>query len=184
MNDHDEPTADWIGEELRRAGRAHDDAPREAEDRLVTLLHEEGLLRPRGRRSAAPPPRRGSRAGRALVAAAVGLALFSGGVTTGQWLAGRTTADVVAAALESSALAQAMEVQQAGSAYVRALARLSEMAESGDASAVGAGREAAGVALHAAAIELARLSPDDPAIQEVLNALDAKALTATTHEGG
>jgi hypothetical protein len=183
MNDRNEATTDWIADELRRGEGAHGGASRDSENRLVALLQGEGLLRPRGR-SAPPRTRRGSRAERALVAAALALALFSAGVTTGQWLEGRTTANVVAAALQSNALAQAMEVQQAGSAYVRALARLSEMADAADAGALGAGREAAGVALHAAAIELARLSPDDPAIQEVLNVLDARALSTMDNEGG
>ena len=177
MNDSNAAADESIGAEIRRLDEGIRSAARDAEDRLVARLHEEGLLRPRSRVQRPT-------SGRGLVAAAMALALFSAGVATGQWLEGRATADVVAAALETEAFAQAMAIQEAGSAYVRAVARLTEMVESGEVGAVGAGREAAGVALHAAAIELARLSPDDASIQEVLNVLDARALSRSTVDGG
>ena len=177
MKERDENLTGPLGAELRRLDDENVFTARDAEDRLVARLRDEGLLRRRGRAGR-------SASGRGLVAAALALALFSAGVATGQWLEGRATADVVAAALESEAFAQAIAIQEAGSAYVRAVARLTEMVESGEIGAAGAGREAAGVALHAAAIELARLSPDDASIQEVLNVLDARALSRSTVDGG
>jgi len=177
MNDQDEDAKGSLGAELRRPDDETRMPGREAEDRLVARLHDEGLLRRHG-------PARRSASGRGLVAAALALALFSAGVATGQWLAGRATAEVVTAALETGAFAQAMAIQEAGSAYVRAVARFTEMVESGEVGTAGAGREAAGVALHAAAIELARLSPDDRSIQEVLNVLDARAFSRPSVEGG
>ena len=65
-----------------------------------------------------------------------------------------------------------MAVQAAGSEYVRAVARLAELAEGEDPGAAGPGLEAAQVALHAAALELALLSPDDPTIAMVLAVLE------------
>ncbi len=138
------------------------------EDRVVGSLHAEGLLS-----GAARPASRWSR-GWLVAAVAAGLALFASGTATGQWLAGRAAADVVSAVLDSDPHARAASVQETGSAYVRAVARLSDLAEDGDAEALRPGREAAQVSLHAAALELARLSPEDATIQLVLAVLEER----------
>jgi hypothetical protein len=139
--------------------------PSHLEDRIVDELHGRGLLV--GSRGIRPVSR-----WLATAAAAAAVALFAGGVTVGQWLGGRTAAGVVSAVLEQDAAARALAVQTAGSEYVRAVARLSDLAETEGAGVLGPGREAAQVALHAAALELARLSPDDPTMRMVLAVLE------------
>lgn len=135
------------------------------EDALVDQLTSEGLLR---RSPRTPRPFR-----HLYAAAAAGF--FFAGVAAGQWMEGRQSAQVVAAALQTEALSQAIEIQRAGSEYVRAVAELTQLVEAGQTDAVHPGREAASVALHAATIELARLSPDDPSLRQILNILDADA---------
>jgi len=134
--------------------------PAHLEDRVVDALHGEGLLaNPRALRTL---PRWW------MAVAAIGaVAFFSSGLAMGQWLGVRNTA-----VLGQDAVARAMAVQSAGSEYVRAVARLSELADGEDPGAAGPGFEAAQVALHAAALELALLSPDDPTIAMVLAVLE------------
>lgn len=139
--------------------------PAHLEDRVVEALHAEGLL-VRSRPTRVVP--------RWLMAAAAvaGLAFFASGLAVGQWMGSRNTADVVTAVLEQDAVSRALAVQAAGSEYVRAVARLSELAEGEEPGAAGPGMEAAQVALHAAALELARLNPDDPTMAMVLAVLE------------
>ena len=138
--------------------------PGHIEDRVVDALHGEGLL---VARRAAGPHRRWL----ATAAAAAAVAFFASGMAVGQWLGGQSTVDVVTAVMEQDAASRAMAVQAAGSEYVRAVARLSDFTDADDRRAIASGREAAQVALHAAALELGRLSPDDPTIQLVLAVL-------------
>jgi hypothetical protein len=172
-NDHDDLTL-----EERQAFAA---LPRERippgdlEDRVVGALRDKGLLAVRGAR-----PATGVR-GWLVAAAAVGIALFASGMATGQWLAARSTAAVVSAVLDGDALSRALQVQQAGSEYVNAVARLSDLAEERGAEDLAPGREAARSALHAAALELGRLTPDDATIQLVLAALEERS---RRQEGG
>lgn len=139
--------------------------PAHMEDRIVDALHGQGLLVQR-------PRLRPASRWLATAATAAALALFAGGVAVGQWLGGRTAAGVVSAVLEQDATARALAVQAAGSEYVRAVARLSDLAQREGPAGLGPGREAAQVALHAAALELARLSPDDATIRMVLAVLE------------
>jgi hypothetical protein len=122
------------------------------------------------------PARTRTRAWLAAAAAAV-VALFASGVAVGQWSAGRGMADAVSAALDRAGdpAQAATQVQEAGSEYVRAVAHLAELAGDGDGQDVASGTEAARVALHAAALELARLSPDDPTLRLVLAVLEERA---------
>jgi hypothetical protein len=154
MSDHDELTDE------ERAAFA--ELPRERippsylEERVVGALRHEGLIGPRWRRA---------RVGWMAAAAAAGVALFAAGTATGQWMvAARRGA-------ATDPADQAARVQETGSAYVEAVARLSD---DGVASPA-AGMEAARAALHAAALELARVRPDDATIQLVLAVLEERA---------
>jgi hypothetical protein len=68
----------------------------------------------------------------------------------------------MAVANQQTAMQAAAAVQRAGSAYVMALAALTQMAETTDNQAVAQGREAAVNSLYAAVRELVVLAPDDP----------------------
>jgi hypothetical protein len=144
------------------------------EDRVVDALRDEGLL-------ASSFPRAGavrSTRGWLVAAAAAGLALFASGVATGQWMGTRSTADLVSAVMDGDALSRALQVQEAGSEYVRAMARLSDLADELEAEDLRPGREAARAALHAAALELGRLAPEDATIQLVLAVLEERSRQA------
>ena len=71
---------------------------------------------------------------------------------------------------ERTAQSEAAQVQRLGSLYVEALARLAS-AEATDDPAVGQGVESARTILWAAALELARLDPEDAALARVLQEL-------------
>lgn len=143
--------------------------PAHLEERVVQALRRRRLLGERRRIAGRPW---------AWAAAAAGIALFSAGTATGQWLAARSTVRAVSAVIEAGTGERAARVQEAGSAYVRAVADLAGMgAASGEADS---GVEAARVALHAAALELARVRPDDPTIRLVLAVLEERAREAGT----
>jgi hypothetical protein len=150
--------------------------PAHLEDRVVGALHGQGLLVDPGRT-------RHHRRWLATAAAAAAVAFFACGMAVGQWIGGQSTASVVTAVLEQDAASRALAVQTAGSEYVRAVARLSELMDEGDPRSLDPGREAGRIALHAAALELARLSPDDPAIQMVLAVLE-RSMAAGPGESG
>jgi hypothetical protein len=160
--------------------------PREAapndllEERVVRELRARSLLRSRGTALA-----RAARAFRPLQWAsglAAALFLFCGGIAFDHWAAARPAppAEERPAAPELAAL----RVQQAGSAYVTALASLN--AQSGPGAGRGdallQGREAALTALRAAARELARMHPDDPALADALAALNGAPAEAVAVE--
>lgn len=160
-------TNDGLTPEERRALEA---LPREREpgrlleERVVTALRGEGLLRSRA--GAAP---RGSRNAWWSAAAAAAVALFAGGVAVGQALAARSAADTVAALREADARATAAVVQRTGSAYVTAVAALADRRGSGalQPSDARQGSEVALAALRAAADELARLDPENALARQV-----------------
>jgi hypothetical protein len=123
------------------------------EERTVRGLRVRGLLRGR------PWYRRMSLLVAGVAAAA---ALFLGGLATGQWLATRTVTQSMATAQAASAIELAVAVQRAGSAYVKAVGALAQIADTSTNGAVAQGREAALTALYAAVGELVLLAPDDP----------------------
>jgi hypothetical protein len=162
--------------------------PREAdasellEERVVHALRAEGILRPRG--SAYPPPR-WLRPWVIAGSMAASLALFAGGMALGQWLGTRSTSEVFLAVREQDASQLALQIQEAGSAYVAALAALGELrgpgvGQSGErpltpqASDFEQGQEVALRALYGAAYELARLTPEDADVLRVLQILEAR----------
>jgi hypothetical protein len=139
------------------------------EERTVAALKAEGLL---GRRRPRP-------AGGWLAAGiAASLACFLGGLSVGQSLGARQTADVVGQVRAADAQQVAAIVQQAGTAYIAALARLGVAVEAADPSSYAAGREVALNAFWAAAGEVARIAPDDPLVSLMLQAQDQPPIGA------
>ena len=164
---HDE--MDWTDEE--RA--ALDRLPREVdpgrllEERTVNALKEQGLL---GRRARS----RGFRPGHPAwwtAAVAAALAIFFAGLSLGQARAGISADDLATALRSAEAAERPTLIQQTGSLYVDALAGLA--VDSPDRETVGTGVEVGLAALYAAAWELARLHPEDPRLQRVIEALQS-----------
>jgi len=161
---------------------AFESLPREAAS--SDLLEERVVRALRSRRLLAPRRALWHRGTRLVAGLAASLTLFLGGTVFGQWLAGRTSAEALSAAREirrMDADLAAVRVQQAGSAYVAALASLHQ--QGGDRGRSGAKRndtlvqgwEAALSALRAATEELARMDPHDPRIAQALEALEGEA---------
>lgn len=198
----------WDGIDMREDDRltpeekvAFQRLPREIEpsdlleERVVRSLRDEGLLRPRA--VSRPHPGAGRPSGgtgpggrgfwlRPWVAAgslAASLALFFSGLAVGQWMGARNTTEVFLAVREQDASQLALRIQEAGSAFVAALAALSEMkgassqeerqAETDPLLAgFDAGQEVAMGALFGAALELARMAPGDADILRVIQILE------------
>jgi len=177
--------------------REFEDLPRQAApspflwERIVHALREDGTLRSPG---AVPVRHSASGAGarwlRPWVVAAASMAasvvLFGSGALMGHSLGARSTERTLLAVREQDAAHLAQRVQEAGSAYVSALAALSDLRpelsqgrEVGVAAAparaafeIRQGREAAVASLYGAAVELSRLAPGDPGVSEVLRLLE------------
>lgn len=154
--------------------------PEGLEDRVVGALYAEGLLgtaRSRMRLPRGADPRATFGHGRGLrtwwpLATAASVALFAAGFAAGQMTGARSTAEALISAREADAAATAALVQQAGTAYVQAIAALADRTERGDADeATGQGEAAAVAAFTAAAEEWARLDPDDATARQVLSLL-------------
>lgn len=130
---------------------------REASD----ILEERTVrdLRARGSLRAQPWFRRPLVVAAGVAAAAT---LFLSGLVAGQWLGTQSVTRSMASAQAESAMERAFAVQRAGSAYVRALEALGQVADTSTNGAVAQGREAALTALYAAVQELVLLAPDDP----------------------
>jgi hypothetical protein len=152
------------------------------EERVVRALRADGILEPVSRRRVGGPW-----LGAAAAAAAV--VIFASGAGFGHWMGARSTAETFLAVREQDATQLAQSIQEAGSAYVRALAALSELRSPlGDASeravrrastnALDQGREVALGSLYAATFELARLSPGDEDVLRILEILGARRARA------
>lgn len=122
------------------------------EERTVRALRVRNLLRPR---RTLPEAWR-------TAALAAGIALFAGGTAFGQWLGTRQTADAVAAA-RGSELSAALQLQQAGTAYLDALAALVQTTESADGEAARQAREVAFAVYRGASEEIERLQASEQA---------------------
>ena len=144
------------------------DPGRLLEERTVRALRERGVLH------APVKPRRVIRfhPGWLTGAIAAGLALFLGGLTTGQYLATRNLGEVVSAVQQQDQKQAALLVQQTGSAYVQALAKLSQVSNTANGTQGEQGREVASSMLRAAADELVRMNPNDPVATGILAAFD------------
>jgi len=120
------------------------------EERIVSALREEGILRVGAEAIEVGNPGAGegrggvvrgegegegrSRSGgvwlrpwMAAAAVAASLALFTSGIFLGQWMGTRSTAQAFLAVREQDATQLAMTIQEAGSQYVSALAALGEL---------------------------------------------------------
>lgn len=158
------------------------------EERIVRSLKNEGLLGegPGTQVQSSGPagPTRGPwlKPWMAVAAVAASLALFSSGIVLGQWIGNRSTAQAFLAVREQDAAQLAMTIQEAGSQYVSALAALSELGvpPDGDPSEgppfsiadLEQGQEVALGALYGAVYELARMSPDDMEVLQLLQILN------------
>jgi hypothetical protein len=132
------------------------------EERTVRTLRRRGLLRAPRRSGITLTPKWAT----AMAAAVV--ALVVGGFALGQYAGSRQTAEAMLAMHEQGTLELAVEVQRAGTAYIRALAALAESPGRGDSEAHEQGREAAVAALSAAAELVASLTPDDALATSIL----------------
>lgn len=170
---------EWTPEEWEAFERLprESDPPPFLEERLVEALRVQGLLR-----ATRGPARRTSPAWWATGIAAA-LALFFGGMVAGQWRASTATENLVAALQVVDAAERAALVQRTGSLYVEALTGLAELQARGEDEAVGTGVEVAAGALYAAALELARLHPEDPRFLRILEALGAEEGTQAPGTG-
>ena len=187
---------------------AFDKLPREAspseflEERIVRALREDGILRSTSGSPASA--RRGkpeSRWVRPWVVAAASMAasliLFGSGAFVGHWMGTRNTERILLAVRQQDNTLVAQRVQEAGSAYVRALAALAALRDlpAADvrggtrvpsarvASEIQQGGEAALGALYAAALELARLAPDDPDVAQILETLEDRRFASVSGSG-
>jgi hypothetical protein len=122
-----------------------------------------------------------------LLAAAsmvLSLAIFGAGLFVGQWMGTRNTERIFLSVREQDSARLAQRVQESGSAYVATLAALEKLRASAGqrkealnfssqaVSEIQQGQEAALAALHGAAIELARITPEDPRIALMLKILE------------
>jgi hypothetical protein len=154
----------------QRADEPYRDLPREldpgsaVEERIVRALKSEGLLR-------AAPRASGGRAW--MLQAAAALVLFAGGLAAGEYHGTRRTEQRLAVAVDQEPHDPAVLVQRAGSAYVDALARLSETSAMGDSAKAAEGREAALSAFRSAVEEFHQAAPNDPYSTRLVDAMSA-----------
>jgi len=167
------------------------------EERVVNALREEGTLRDGSGKELEPgntPAVAGgavSTGGKGrwyrpwMIAASIAasLILFGSGVVMGERMGSRTTAQVFMQVREQDAAQLALRIQEAGSAYVGALAALGDLqnqslSRGGQGALSGAelsqGREVALGALYGAVNELARLIPDDADVFRVVQILEER----------
>lgn len=179
---------------------AFEGLPREAlpsdllEERIVRALRDDGTLRgggapsaTTGSKGAEPPLRSRLRAWMVPASVAASLVLFGAGVALGHRLGARSTTEVFLAVRDQDAASLALRIQEAGSAYVSALAALGELRTAAAREQAGAGvgashasqgiehgREAALGALYGAAFELARMAPGDADVIRILQILEER----------
>jgi hypothetical protein len=179
MNGHDEDELD-PGLRARLAALPREQDPgRLLEERTVRALRERGMLQApaaHGRVRRIPAAWLGG-------AAAAGIALFAGGLVTGQWMGARATAGMVHAVQAADTRGAALAVQQTGTAYVEAMAHFAELSDSASHAQTAQGREVAARMLRAAADELVRIAPDDPLAAAVLAAFQRADSARTARSG-
>ncbi len=165
------------------------------EERIVRALRADGTLRSAGATSASSEPwaaAERSRVNRVRgwmvpLSVAASLVLFGAGIALGHRLGTRSTAEAFLAVREQDAASLALRIQEAGSAYVSALAALGELrgaagpdpsgqgvAASHASQGIEQGRDAALGALYGAAFELARMAPGDGDVLRILQILDER----------
>jgi hypothetical protein len=183
---------EWTPEERAALDRlpSEEDPGELLEERTVAALKEEGLLPTPQAPASGPTARRRRGRGSYLTRPAAGwwaagiaaaLALFFGGLAIGQARSDAATMDMVRAIRSAETTDRPSLVQQTGSLYVDAVASLAAARAQGNEEAVGTGVEVGIAALYAAAYELARLHPDNPRLQAVLEVLEPSAADADVH---
>lgn len=173
MSPHDEMDHDELTPHERALLAA---LPREREpsrlleERTVRALREHGAIRS----EAAARPARAFRfhAGWLSGAVAAGIALFVGGLATGEYLGQRNANDLAIHLHRQDQEQAALVVQQTGSAYVGALSRLAQLSDTSRGAQGAQGREVASQVLRAAADEVVRMNPNDPVASGILAAFD------------
>lgn len=171
MSQHDELPEEMELTPAERAAFAALSREREPgrllEERTVRSLREEGLLsKPEDARRVRFP------AAWMAAAAAACIALFAGGFALGQWQGARSMGELAAGIQAETSRQAALQVQQTGSAYVSAMARLTATSDTASPQARQQAREVAQQILRAAADEVIRLSPDDPLASAILAGMD------------
>lgn len=159
------------------------------EERVVKSLKEEGILGGSQGQLPGGPGKAGAgwfRPWMAAASVAASLVLFASGVVLGQRMGSATTAEAFIQVREQDAAQLALRIQEAGSAYVSALAALGQLGVSGggegstdpSVSLAGVdlqqGREVALGALYGAANELARMGPEDTDVLRILQILEER----------
>jgi len=164
MNDHDDERRDNL-----EADEAYELTPSEKkelemlprdripsaalEDRVVGVLRTRGILRPPRRRVIELA------AWRIAVAAAACLILLTGGFAIGRYVGARGVANGSPIENEISDISVAASLQQTGTAYLKALRRLSELPDTAGEEHAAQGREVALTTLCTAAERIIRLVP-------------------------
>jgi hypothetical protein len=179
MSPHDEMDDELTPEEramFAALPREHEPG-RLLEERTVRALRDRGLLQAPlaapAQTVAAAEVKRRLRFPAAWVsgAMAAGIALFMGGLATGQYLGARHTTEVLSQVQQRDAQTAALMVQQTGTAYVQALSRLQQVSD----TTRGANRQGSEVAqqmLRQAANEVVRVNPNDPVASGILAVFD------------
>lgn len=171
MNQERDPVLDALIAELPRVREPND----LLEERTVRSLRAAGLLARSHSRWRVP---------RTWVAgaAAASIALFASGLALGQWLGSRQ-AVALAEAHETTDYAEAAaRIEQAGTAYVRALSELVEQGGERNSAQALFARETAISMLHDAANEVVRLAPNDPVAAKILQGFDQAESTDRARE--
>jgi hypothetical protein len=170
-------------EELTSAEReALEALPREQtpspflEERVVTALHDRGVLRPTRPRAIELTP------ARIAVAAAAAIALLVGGFAMGRWAGEFPDTSVQPRAIEAIQPTLAASLQHAGTAYVSALERLASSETAPHSDEMRQGREVALTTLYTAAGEVSRIVPKKHMAGQLLQALDLTVVADTNEQ--
>ena len=148
------------------------------ENRLVGALRERGFLRP------ARHPVIELTAGRIAAVAAACLLLLITGFVFGQWSESRRMAGDELIMEGTDSFSGAAHLQQAGSAYVQALQRMSDDPSTPNGDQALQGREVALTTLCKAADEITRLVPRDLLAGQLLATLEHDSRTRAIGEAG
>jgi hypothetical protein len=145
------------------------------EERVVRKLRKRGVLRSSGLRTIELT---GSRVAAALAAC---IAFVICGFALGFWANGQRGGYADMAANEQNGAPVALNVQQAGTAYILALENLARQSRTAPADEVQQGREVALSTLYTAADQMARIIPRDLLSRCIISAIETPA---ETNQGG
>jgi hypothetical protein len=137
------------------------------EERVVRGLRKHGILRARGGRAIELT---GSRITAAVAAC---IAFVVCGFALGFWANGQRGVYVDMTAVGQNGAPLALNVQQAGTAYILALENLARQSRTAPADQVQQGREVALSTLYTAADQMAQIIPRDLLSKCIINAIDS-----------